>query len=51
MSEQKIYEKLIRTFPDYPKKGINFIDWMPVLGSPEALQVLTEDLANLNSSS
>ena len=47
MSEQKIYEKLIRTFPDYPKKGINFIDWMPVLGSPEALQVLTEDLANL----
>ena len=49
MSEKKIYEKLIRIFPDYPKKGINFIDWMPVVGNREAMRELINDMAELVS--
>ncbi len=44
---QKLYEKLIRRFPDYPKEGISFIDWMPVVGNPEAMRELVKDIAEL----
>jgi len=44
---KKLYEKLIRTFPDYPKKGINFIDWMPVVGNNEAMRELVKDMAEM----
>ena len=44
---QKLYESLLRTFPDYPKKGINFIDWMPVVGNNAAMRELVKDMAEM----
>lgn len=41
------YGKLIRTFADFPIKGINFIDWMPVMYDAEALDALVEDMLAL----
>lgn len=45
--EEPLYTKLVRKFPDFPRKGITFIDWMPVLQSQEALSLLIADLADL----
>lgn len=42
-----MYRKLIRLFPDYPQKGINFVDWMPVTGNPEAFSQLIDDMVAL----
>ena len=39
------YKRLIRTFPDFPKPGIEFIDWMPVLKDPASFNDLIDDLA------
>ena len=42
-----MYKDLIRLFPDYPQKGINFVDWMPVMGNPEAYNRLIDDMVDL----
>lgn len=41
------YKRLIRTFPDFPKPGIEFIDWMPVLKDPASFNDLIDDLVAL----
>ena len=43
----KKYIELIRTVPDFPVKGINFFDWMPVMGCPDALSLLIDDMLEL----
>ena len=43
------YESLIRRFPDFPKPGIVFIDWMPVLGDARAFDELIKDMMALVS--
>jgi adenine phosphoribosyltransferase len=35
---------LIPTYPDFPKKGINFFDIHPIMQNPEALSFLVEQL-------
>ena len=45
----KNYERLIRTFPDFPKPGIVFVDWMPVLQDPASFDQLIDDLVTLVS--
>lgn len=44
---EKKYIELIRTVPDFPVKGINFFDWMPVMGCPDALSMLIDDMLEL----
>lgn len=40
---EKIKEQ-IRFYPDYPKKGINFIDVLPVLSNSETFSALMEEI-------
>lgn len=37
---------LIKTIPDFPKKGIQFLDIAPILSSGEAFQVMLSQLAD-----
>ena len=41
------YESLIRTFDNFPKEGIKFIDWLPVLSNPFCFNRLIIDLVKL----
>lgn len=42
---EKIKEQ-IRFYPDYPKKGINFIDVLPVLSNSETFSALISEINN-----
>lgn len=46
-SEDPLYKRLVRTFPDFPTPGITFIDWMPVLENAQARRQLTDALLDL----
>lgn len=39
-------EKLIKEYPDFPKKGITFRDVHPLLADPEARQWVLDQLIN-----
>ena len=41
------YQDYIRYYPNFPKEGITFIDWMPVMAHAEAFASLIDDLAAL----
>lgn len=41
------YMQLIRHIPDFPKPGIMFIDWLPIMNNSRAYQRLISDLARL----
>lgn len=41
------YTQLIRSIPDFPKPGILFIDWLPIMNNSRAYQRLIADLARL----
>jgi len=38
-------KELIKTYPDFPKKGIFFRDWLPVLTNPKVHSELIERMA------
>ncbi|OBZ71802.1 Adenine phosphoribosyltransferase [Grifola frondosa] len=40
MADVEYLTGLLRTFPDYPKKGINFLDIFPLLRNPIAFETL-----------
>jgi len=42
---EKLYKK-IRTIPDFPKPGIQFKDFTPLLANPDTLQLTSELLLN-----
>lgn len=44
---QMSYQDYIRYYPNFPKEGITFIDWMPVMAHAEAFASLIDDLAAL----
>ena len=41
------YSKYIRFYPDFPIKGVNFVDIIPFLQDKELFQHLTDDLARM----
>ena len=41
------YESLIRICPDFPKPGIQFVDWMPVLNNADAFRHMLSDTLDL----
>lgn len=41
------YTKHLRFFPDFPIKGVNFVDVLPLLQDKETFRCLTHDLAAL----
>tara|TARA_B100000886_G_scaffold338003_1_gene299912 strand:+ start:298 stop:816 length:519 start_codon:yes stop_codon:yes gene_type:complete len=45
MSNDFLYE-LIKTYPDFPKKGILFRDILPILEDPKAYKYLIERMSN-----
>lgn len=44
---QMSYQDYIRYYPNFPKEGITFIDWMPIMAHAEAFASLIDDLAAL----
>ena len=41
------YNKYIKFYPDFPIKGVNFVDIIPFLQNKELFRHLTEDLARM----
>lgn len=45
--QEKMYEKLIRIVPDFPKPGIQFVDWMPVCANHAAFKQMLYDMIDM----
>lgn len=45
-NEKEMVEKLLRTVPDFPEKGILFRDVTTVLRNPEGLKIIIDDFTN-----
>ena len=40
------FEEYIKNYPDFPKKGINFKDIMPIFAEPEVFSKSLEKMSN-----
>lgn len=41
------WKDLIRVIPDFPKVGIQFVDWLPVMNDHKAFAQMIDDMAEL----
>ena len=41
------YKPYLKFYPDFPVKGVNFVDIIPLMQDKQVFRRLTEDLGNL----